>query len=163
MIVSNNLNPIEINCFLDDFESKEPICIDINMEKTDVKDILTSLSHKAYEQYKFSYKLLNKEMKLGEKWYLINKDWYNKWTTFINRNNFNRLEWPGVINNDYILNDSNTNSFKINDSFFSADQLRSSLTQYVHYFIVCEELWEYLKTVYGLSKKEVFLLIFKIF
>ena len=102
-------------------------------------------------------------MKLGEKWYLINKDWYNKWTTFINRNNFNRLEWPGVINNDYILNDSNTNSFKINDSFFSADQLRSSLTQYVHYFIVCEELWEYLKTVYGLSKKEVFLLIFKIF
>jgi hypothetical protein len=148
LIVSNNLNPIEINCFLDDFESKEPICIDTNMEKTDVKDILTSLSHKAYEQYKFSYKLLNKQMKLGEKWYLINKDWYNKWSTFINRNNFNLLEQPGVINNDSILN----NLFKLNDD---SDKIKSNLVNGLDYYVVCQELWEYLKKFYGLSKTEV--------
>ena len=148
MIVSDSLNPIELKCFLDDFESKEPICIDTNMEKTDVKDILTSLSHKAYEQYKFSYKLLNKQMKLGEKWYLINKVWYNKWSTFINRNNFNLLEQPGVINNDSILN----NLFKLNDD---SDKIKSNLVNGLDYYVVCQELWEYLKKVYGLSKTEV--------
>jgi hypothetical protein len=148
LIVSDSLNPIEPKCFLDDFESKEPICIDTNMEKAVMNDILSSLEYKSHEQYKFSYKLLNKQMKLGEKWYLINKDWYNKWSTFINRNNFNLLEQPGVINNDSILN----NLFKLNDD---SDKIKSNLVNGLDYYVVCQELWEYLKKVYGLSKTEV--------
>ena len=148
LIVSDSLNPIELKCFLDDFESKEPICIDTNMEKAVMNDILSSLEYKSHEQYKFSYKLLNKEMKLGEKRYLINKDWYNKWSTFINRNNFNLLEQPGVINNDSILN----NLFKLNDD---SDKIKSNLVNGLDYYVVCQELWEYLKKFYGLSKTEV--------
>ncbi len=152
LIVSDSLNPIESKCFLDDFESKEPICIDINMEKAVITDILSSLEYKSHEQYKFSYKLLNKEMKLGEKWYLINKDWYNKWSTFINRNNFNLLEQPGVINNDSILIDLNHLNISIFNDF---DRLKPNLVKGLDYYVVCQDLWEYLKKVYGVSKKEV--------
>ena len=128
------------------------------MEKAVMNDILSSLEYKSHQQYKFSHKLLNKEMKLGEKWYLINKDWYDKWTTFISRNNFNRLEWPGAINNDSILNnnDSKQSALSHINSVSSIEQLRSSLFKYVHYYVVCQELWEYLKKVYGLSKYNVY-------
>jgi len=148
LIISDCLDPINEKCFLEDFESNRPMCLDINMEKASVNNILTGLEYNSYEQYKFSFKFLNKQFKLAEKWYLINKEWYDKWLVFIEWNNFNSLEWPGVINNNPILNQG-----------FNCYNLKSNLIKDIDYHLVCQELWEYLSKVYSVSKKDVFILI----
>ncbi len=105
-------------------------------------------------------KWINKELKLGDKWYLINSDWYTRWANYI-----------GIqLNNDnesiHLSNHQQQNQMKLS-SYLSPDkinnktllnsdnQLKSQLTEEVDYYPVCEELWNYLVHLYSTTAPEV--------
>jgi len=103
------------------------------------------MSESIEEQRKKAELYLNKSLQLGDKWYLINADWFNKWLTYIGmskeRPNFYSNQAPGRIDNSNLLMPDKVH-------------LKESLREEMEYFPICEELWNYLSTLYQVTQSE---------
>lgn len=113
------------------------------------------------EQKNKALRWINKELKLGDKWYLINSDWYTRWANFVDvqlnndndslkihkSNSITNFLSPDKINNKTLLDNEN--------------HLKQDLTEEVDYYTICEELWNYLVNIYGITQKEVSKIYFK--
>ena len=102
------------------------------------------------EQKNKALKWINKELKLGDKWYLINSDWYTRWANFVG------LE----LNNDDSQKSNSLTNFlspdRINNkTLLNTDNQLKQLTEEVDYYTICEELWNYLVKIYGITQQEV--------
>lgn len=100
------------------------------------------------DQKNFSSSLIDKTLKVGDKWYLISNDWMNRWTNYIG------LEYsgidlkpsngisvsPGKIDNKNLLN--------------SQKQLKNNLSEEIDFNTVPEELWNYLLKIYGITQED---------
>ena len=102
------------------------------------------------EQKSTGLKYLDKDLKQGDKWYLINFDWFKKWLDYVGIKKDtiyssiepNSSEPPGKINNQSILQlDTDTNTYV----------LRDSLLEDTDYVTVPQELWDYLTQIYLLD------------
>ena len=100
-----------------------------------------------YDQKELVKSQVNREMKEGEYWYLLDAKWWEKWKQYVNYNDaddkFKPGDSPGPIDNSQMI-DPTTNTIK-----------ESSLT-------ICEvipkETWDYLKCIYGYSVSTINLL-----
>ena len=101
------------------------------------------------DQKQKATELMNKELKLGQKWYLINSDWFTRWANFVNFNNDNdytsNFLSPDKINNKTLLNITEQQGY----------HLKKELTEEIDYYTVCEELWTYLVHIYSINSSEV--------
>lgn len=97
------------------------------------------------DQRKKAELYLNKSLKLGDKWYLINADWFNKWLIYIGMDkekpNFYSNQPPGSIDNSNLLMPDKVH-------------LKEMLTEEIDYFTISEELWNYLSTLYEVTQAE---------
>jgi hypothetical protein len=97
------------------------------------------------DQRKAAELYLNKRLQLGDKWYLINADWFNKWLIYIgmdkDRPNFYSNQPPGRIDNSNLLMPDKVH-------------LKGTLSEDIDYFTISEELWNYLSAVYLLTQAE---------
>ena len=106
-------------------------------------------------------KWINKELKLGDKWYLINSDWYTRWANFVGIELNNDNDSIHLSNHQQQGKMTKLSSYlspdKINNkTLLSADnQLKSQLTEEVDYYPICEELWNYLVQLYSTTTPEV--------
>ena len=131
------------------------------------QNIITTTESRDDQKLK-AIKLMNKELKLGDKWYLINSDWFTRWANFVgyqinndndtvmtnqsNKTSISSLSnflSPDKINNKTLLTNStdNTNQHQLH--------LKQQLTEEVDYYTVCEELWNYLVQIYSINSPEV--------
>ncbi|CAF0837839.1 unnamed protein product [Brachionus calyciflorus] len=103
------------------------------------------------DQRQFALKYLDKELKEGDKWYLINQDWFNKWLAYIGLRK--DVQWiqtqssnqqPEKINNQGLLEfDQDTNSYV----------LKENLMENVDYYTVPDELWTFITQMYQLESE----------
>jgi hypothetical protein len=88
---------------------------------------------------------LNKNLQLGDKWYLINADWFNKWLIYIGMDkekpDFYSNQPPGIIDNSSLLMPDRVH-------------LKAMLSEELDYFTISEELWNYLSTLYQITQEE---------
>lgn len=100
------------------------------------------------DQRNFAESLIDKKLKLGDKWYLISADWFSRWANFVGLRLPNidqkltsaNFPSPDKINNKYLLNDSK--------------HLKNNLTEELDFYTIPEELWSYLTKIYTLTQKE---------
>jgi hypothetical protein len=108
-------------------------------------------------------KLMNKKLKLGDKWYLINSDWFTRWANFVGYQLNNDNETIMTSNSKVGSSLSNFLSpDKINNKTLlinGTEQLKQQLTEEVDYYTVCEELWNYLVQIYSINSPEVIIKI----
>jgi hypothetical protein len=91
-----------------------------------------------------------KQLKLGDKWYLISSDWYNRWASYVA---LDQKQKPTEIPPDRI---SNKKLFEQDvKSQVKKLKLKDSLIEEIDYVIVSYELWNYLVSIYGLESPEV--------
>ena len=106
----------------------------------------TSIEYQRHMAQKYA----NKPLRLGDKWYLVNADWYCRWCSFIG---FDRASAtlgattssslsPGSIDNHALVERDNKR------------QLRDSVAEEIDYFTVCEELWSYWTRAYKLKQAD---------
>jgi hypothetical protein len=106
-------------------------------------------------QRKIAMELNGKSLKLGDKWYLINSDWYIRWLKYIGldatiattptKNVLSQTPPnPGEINNRSLFVDDEKN------------QLKPDLQEEIDYSPVPEELWNFIKKIYPISNEKVF-------
>ena len=102
--------------------------------------------------------LKGKKLRVGDKWYLINSDWFTKWLNYLNVPNNDSLQSPSLTNSssscpapDKINNKSLISFNPITSKSF----LKESLNEELDYHTVCEELWKYLVNIYGIARQEV--------
>ena len=104
---------------------------------------------------------INKELKLGDKWYLINSDWYTRWANYVGIQLNNDNDSIHLSNHQQQGQATKLSSYyssdKINNkTLLNADnQLKSQLTEEVDYYPICEELWNYLVQLYSTTTLEV--------
>ena len=112
-------------------------------------------------------KLMNKKLKSGDKWYLINSDWFTRWANFVGYqlNNDNETIMTSKSNSKEGSSLSNFLSpDKINNKTLlinGTEHLKQQLTEEVDYYTVCEELWNYLVQIYSINSPEVIIIIKK--
>ena len=102
-------------------------------------------------QKKAANEYMDKDLKVGDKWYLISSAWFQKWKAFV-----------GLDSNLSARERANMGPLdKINNSSLlvpNSSALRDDLTEENDYFTVCEELWSYLVKIYSISSPNVGLL-----
>ncbi len=112
-------------------------------------------------------KLMNKKLKLGDKWYLINSDWFTRWANFVGYQLNNDNETLMTGNSNGKLGSSLSNFLspdKINNKTLlinGTENLKQQLTEEVDYYTVCEELWSYLVQIYSTNSPQVIITIIK--
>jgi ubiquitin carboxyl-terminal hydrolase 4/11/15 len=110
------------------------------------------------DQRKMADEYRDKPLRLGDKWYLINAEWYKKWCQYIGisfeegqKINSN-APVPGRIDNISLLTENTSKKLV----------LQQNLLEEVDYYTVPQELWEYLTKNYSTIRQEViFFLIFR--
>jgi hypothetical protein len=95
------------------------------------------------EQRKFYEKNKDKPLELGDKWYLINTSWFQRWLAYIGVEEPETNISPERINNACLM--------KPNDN----KHLRDDLLEENDYYTVSEELWKYLVNIYSTTCDEV--------
>lgn len=97
-------------------------------------------------QRKMADEYLNKQLQVGDKWYLINSAWFLKWKTYIGLETSlsarDRTGSPDKICNSSLLTPN-------------GQSLLPGLTEENDYFTICEELWWYLVKVYSITSQKV--------
>lgn len=95
---------------------------------------------------------LNKELKLGDKWYLINNEWFQKWLDYVGIKKditYTPIEpiasqLPSKINNQSLLSlDEDTKTYI----------LKENLQEDTDYVTIPQELWDYLTQIYLLDSE----------
>lgn len=102
-------------------------------------------------------KWLHKDLKVGDKWYLINSDWYTRWANHVGIQLPNDNASLHTSNQGQTAKQSSYSPDKINNKTLlnSDNQLKTQLTEEVDYYMICEELWNYLVSVYSTTSPEV--------
>lgn len=120
-------------------------------------DVSSSSDSSIDEQKRMAIEFKNKELKLGDKWYLINSDWFTKWTSYIGLelDEFNNLMPKSdgentTLKPDKINNKSLLTMNPVTKKLF----LKDNILEDTDYYTVPEELWNYLVKIYGLSRSE---------
>jgi hypothetical protein len=103
-----------------------------------------------------------KALRVGDKWYLINSDWYTKWLNYIGVEYDDSLQYPSVVSSTISSNQSctapdsiNNKSLLISNPVTKKVHLKDTLVEEIDYYTVSEELWNYLVQLYGISRPEV--------
>ena len=98
-------------------------------------------------QKQLAIEYLNKQLKEGDKWYLINAEWFKKWLSYIGIKRDNVItacepsnQSPGKISNQSILE---------KDPDIDYYYLKEGSLEEINFFTVPQELWECLNEVYG--------------
>jgi hypothetical protein len=102
-------------------------------------------------QRKIAMEYIDKPLKVGDKWYLINSDWYIRWLKYIGLDTTTTAPHsisqtppnPGEINNRSLFVDDEKN------------QLKLSLLEEIDYYPVIEELWDFIKKIYPINDEKV--------
>lgn len=104
-------------------------------------------------QKKMADEYLNKELRLGDKWYLINSAWFQKWKAFVGLDSsLSARDRSSLGPLDKICNSSLLTT--------NGQSLREDLTEGNDYFTICEELWSYLVKIYSISSPKVRLTLY---
>jgi hypothetical protein len=86
-------------------------------------------------------------LRLGDKWYVIDISWFQKWTNYIGlETNESAFGSPGTINNKALLDADGI--------------LKEGVTEIQDYKLVPEKVWKYLVQTYGIESDRVGLLEF---
>jgi hypothetical protein len=94
------------------------------------------------DQLKMANEYINKPLNVGDKWYLVNAEWYNKWAKFIGLDSKGSQIKPDSVDNKCL--------FKPDSKV-----LKEGIQEDVDYFTICEELWNYIVKIYGVAQAEV--------
>ena len=95
------------------------------------------------DQLKMANEYRDKPLKVGDKWYLINAEWFNKWAKFIGLDSKGSLTRPDAIDNKCLFKPEST-------------VLKEGIQEDIDYFTIPEELWDYLVKIYSVAQPEVF-------
>ncbi len=132
------------------------------------QNMITTTDESRDDQKLKAIKLMNKKLKLGDKWYLINSDWFTRWANFVGYQLNNDNETLMTGNSNRKLGSSLSNFLspdKINNKTLlinGTENLKQQLTEEVDYYTVCEELWSYLVQIYSTNSPQVIITIIKI-
>lgn len=119
------------------------------MRETSQKAIASRVTVMAKEnasrekQREFANLNLEKRLKLGDKWYLINKDWFDRWSAYIGLDKSAKTSEipPDKINNHSLLEDG--------------ARLKENLMEGIDFVTVPQEMWNYLVAIYSVESEDV--------
>uniref|UniRef100_A0A803SXM9 ubiquitinyl hydrolase 1 n=1 Tax=Anolis carolinensis TaxID=28377 RepID=A0A803SXM9_ANOCA len=80
---------------------------------------------------------LERPLRAGEKWYLLENHWYKQWKAYVESGNQNSSSFPGRINNAELFED------------LESYRLKDRLVEHEEYVLVPEEVWNKLVSWYG--------------
>ncbi|XP_042307624.1 ubiquitin carboxyl-terminal hydrolase 11 [Sceloporus undulatus] len=80
---------------------------------------------------------LERPLKAGEKWYLLENHWYKQWKAYVESGDQNSSSFPGRINNAELFED------------LESYRLKDRLVEHEEYVLVPEEVWNKLVSWYG--------------
>lgn len=115
--------------------------------------IMSKESMTREKQREFALSTLNRELKLGDKWYLLNKDWFQRWSAYIGLESSEKVSEipPEKISNRRLLE---TDSKSIGSPAGKKVRLREDIVENADYVTVPQELWNYLVNVYSLESDD---------
>ncbi len=110
------------------------------------------------DQLKMANEYTDKQLNVGDKWYLINSDWYTRWLKYIGKESHGDAALsatspskshmnvsPEKINNLTLLERNETTQ---------KYSLKNAIIEEVDYYTVPIELWSYLANCYGLTNPD---------
>ena len=114
---------------------------------------ITDMEPSIEEQKNFGNQHINKELEVGDKWYLISSDWFCRWASYVgiklNDNDVNHhstlnapLPSPGKINNRTLFDET-------------TKQLKNDIVENVDFQAIPEQLWDYLKSIFSITNEDV--------
>jgi hypothetical protein len=117
---------------------------------------------KSREEQKRAFEELgNTQLRLGDKWFLINSDWYTKWLNYLGVAYEDSLQYKSTAESEQVvpapdkINNKSLLTFNAVTKRFS---LKETIVEELDYYTVPEELWLYLSELYETTRKEVGLL-----
>ncbi len=96
---------------------------------------------------------MNKKLVKGDKWYLVNADWYTRWMAYVGMAGPDSK--PTGVTTAGTPSPDRINNKTLIDSV--SKKLRTDLTEEIDYYVIPEELWDYLKKTYSITQEEVML------
>lgn len=107
-------------------------------------------------QLKKAKQLLEKPLKLGDKWYLLSKDWYVDWSAYIglDESQTKLKETPPEKINNRKLFEIDHKTATVGSSAKKI-KLREGLLENIDFVTVPKELWNYLVEIYSLESPDV--------
>jgi hypothetical protein len=105
------------------------------------------------KQREFALSTLNRELNLGDKWYLLNKDWFQRWSAYIGLESSEKVSEipPEKISNRRLLE---TDAKSIGSPAGKRVRLREDILENADYVTVPQELWNYLVNIYSLESDD---------
>jgi hypothetical protein len=88
----------------------------------------------------------------GSVWYLIEKEWFNKWKDYVGFDDTSDSRHPGDINNSYLLNSDKSvlwHKSELNFKYWLNANLKDNLKEDIDYVIMNPAIWDYLHQMYG--------------
>uniref|UniRef100_A0A8D0BDS9 Ubiquitin carboxyl-terminal hydrolase n=1 Tax=Salvator merianae TaxID=96440 RepID=A0A8D0BDS9_SALMN len=82
---------------------------------------------------------LDRPLRAGEKWYLLENHWYKQWKAYVESGDQNSSSFPGRINNAELFED------------LESYRLKDRLVEHEEYVLVPEEVWDKLVNWYGIE------------
>ena len=115
--------------------------------------IMSKESMTREKQREFALSTLNRELKLGDKWYLLNKDWFQRWSAYIGLESSEKVSEipPEKISNRRLLE---TDARSIGSPAGKRVRLREDIVENADYVAVPQDLWNYLVNVYSLESDD---------
>jgi hypothetical protein len=106
-------------------------------------------------------KLGEKALRVGDKWYLIDADWYTKWLNYIGVKYDDSLQYPSIVSSTSEQSSCpapdkiNNKALLVFNPVTKTYHLKESLVEEIEYYTLSEELWNYLVQLYEISRPEV--------
>lgn len=106
-------------------------------------------------QLKIARTFIEKELKLGEKWYLLSKDWFSHWAAYIGLDETEKLKEtpPEKINNRKLFEIDHRSP--VTGSQAKKLKLREGLVEDIDFVTIPKEIWSYLVDVYSVESQDV--------
>ena len=117
-----------------------------NKTPSELKSSLNNIDKYGFskeDQLKMANEYRNKPLSVGDKWYLINADWFNKWAKYIGLDSKGSLTIPDAIDNKCLFKPE-------------SKVLKEGIQEEIDYYTIPEELWDYLVKIYSIAQPEVF-------